>query len=328
MAKEKPVFTHKFDIGDAMATPWNMPGGKNFLMRIVLWGTALMLLSYAIFGRKFISAYADFLIASTEMQNAGADAMGEATKEMMSQMGGLFASMALMSLFTWMVMISVETAMHKNVFRGTDHGAFPLRFGRDEVRVLLAQLVVFVIVFIVYMLFAFLLVFLVVVMAGMAGGSGAVGALVGIIAFVAVIAFFVLLVRLMQGWGPAAAMSVRDDKQRIFDGWPLVQGRNWPVFGTFLVVGLLGYILIYVIMIIGMFAAFGNMDFLTAMSGLDSDPEALFATMGEAVKTPRVMIPLVLFTILYMLAAMLWYLHIWGISNYIVQLDSKEKGLM
>ena len=263
MAKEKPVFTHKFDIGDAMATPWNMPGGKNFLVRIVLWGTALMLLCYAIFGRKFISTYADFLIASADMQNADTDAMGEATKEMMSQMGGLFASMALMSLFVWMVMISVETAMHKNVFRGTDHGAFPLRFGRDELRVLLAQLVIFVIVFLVYILFVVLIgVLFGVLMVGASAAGAGMGALIGIVAFIAIIAFGVLLVRLVQGWGPAAAMSVRDDKQRIFDGWPLVKGRNWPVFGTFLVVGLLGYILIYVIMIIGLFASFGNMDFL------------------------------------------------------------------
>ncbi len=325
MAKEKPVFTHKFDIGDAMATPWNMPGGRNFLVRIVLWGTALMLLSYAIFGRKFISAYADLLIANAEVQNADGDAVGEAATEMMSQMGGFFASVALMSLFSWMVMISVETAMHKNVFRGTDHGAFPLRFGRDELRVLLAQLVIGVIIFLVYILS---IVFLSVLIGGViAVGGGFVGLaiILGIVGFVA---FIVLMVRLIQGWGPAAAMSVRDDKQRIFDGWPLAQGRNWPVFGTFLVVGLLGYILIYVIMIMGMFASFGNMDFLIAMSGLESDPAALFETMGEAIKTPRVMIPLVFFTILYFIAAMLWYLHIWGIYNYIVQLDSKEKGLM
>ena len=64
------------------------------------------------------------------------------------------------------------------------------------------------------------------------------------------------------------------------------------------------------------------------MSGLESDPEALFETMGEAIKTPRVMIPLVFFTILYFIASMLWYVHMWGIYNYIVQLDSKEKGLM
>jgi len=43
MAKEKPVFEHKFDVGEAIGTPWNLPGGRNFLTRIVLWGTGIIL---------------------------------------------------------------------------------------------------------------------------------------------------------------------------------------------------------------------------------------------------------------------------------------------
>jgi len=162
MAKEKPTFVHKFDVGEAIGTPWSLPGGRNFLARIILWGTGIILVVYALFGKKFISSYADFIIMASELERAGNQADPTAAMEMMSGAWALMGSVFLLALLAWVVMITIETAMHKNLFYGTDHGVFPLRFGKDELRVLLAQLVIFIIVTVVYLAGLFLLSLLVV----------------------------------------------------------------------------------------------------------------------------------------------------------------------
>ena len=325
MATEKPVFKHNFDLGEAIATPWNLPGGKNFLARIVGWGTGLILIVYALFGRKFISAYADFIIQSAELQNAADPNDPEAVMELVSGMWAFMGSMLLLGLFAWLVMISIETAMHKNVFRGTDHGAFPLRFGKDEFRVLLAQLVIFICVSAIYFIGIMAIIILSAVM--VATGSGALAVIGGLLSFVGFIVFLVVLIRVFIGWAPAAALSVRDEKQRVFEGWAIAKGRNWPLFGTYLVTVITGYIAIYVIMIIGGFIAFGNIEFLTLMTSTSDDPAAVMAQMGEAISQPRVMVPLVIFTIFYMLATVLWYVHLWGIATYMAKLDARENNL-
>ncbi len=326
MSKENPVFKHNFELGEAIATPWNLPGGKNFLARIIGWGTGLILIVYALFGRKFISAYADFIIRSAELENSADPNDPEAAMELLSTMWTFMGSMLLLGLFAWLVMISIETAMHKNVFRGTDHGAFPLRFGKDEFRVLLAQLVIFICISAIYFIGTLAISILFAVMA--ATGNGALAAIGGLLSFVGFIVFLVVLIRVAIGWAPAAALSVRDGKQRVFEGWAIVKGRNWPLFGTYLVTVITGYIAIYIIMIIGGFIAFGNMDFLTIMTAKSDDPAAVMAQMGDAISQPRVMVPLVIFTIIYMFAAVLWYVHLWGIATYMAKLDGQENNLI
>jgi hypothetical protein len=328
MAKQKPVFNHAFDVGEAIAMPWNLPGGRNFLARIVLWGTGVLLLVYAVFGRKFISSYGDFIIQMSEMQADVEAGNPEAIMEMYSGLGAFMGPALLLGLIAWLVFISIETAMHKNVFHGIDHGAFPLRFGKDELRVLLAQLVIFICVMLVYVVGIFAIT-IIATMAAVAGAnSSALGLIVGLHALAGFIAYVVILIRVAQGWAPAAAMSVRDNQQRIFEGWTIVKGRNWPLFGTYLVTFIIGYIAIYLVMIIGGYIAFGNMDFISLMLSTSDDPREMINQMSEAIKQPRVMIPLVIFTIFYALASVLWYIHIWGVGTYMALLDANEKGLV
>jgi len=328
MAKEKPVFEHKFDVGEAIGTPWNLPGGRNFLTRIVLWGTGIILVVYALFGRGFLASYGDFILKASEIEQAGNQADPAAVAEMLSGMWAMMGSMLILGLFAWLVMVSIEAAMHKNLFRGTDHGVFPLRFGKDELRVLLAQFVIFIIVMIFYIVGVFLLTFLFVGAAGLASSNGALGTVLGIAAFISFIVFVFFLVRIMISWAPAAALSVRDNQQRLFEGWEITNGRSWPLFGTYLVTFLIGYIVIYAIMIVGGFIAFGNMDFLSLMMSTSDDPAALMTQMTEAIQSPRVMLPLVIFTIAYTFATLLWYIQIWGVGAYMARLDAKEKGLI
>jgi hypothetical protein len=313
-----------FDIGEAIAVPWTLPGGPNFLFRVIAWGTALLLCVYAIFGRSFMSAYGEFIKASLQLQNSGEQADPEEALALFELMGNLFPSAVVVMVLSGLVLTSMETALHKNGFRGVDKGAMPLRFGIDELRVLLAKIVVWIVMVVIYSLGIFVLV-AVLGFFGKAFGSGA-GVLIGV--FVSFIAFLVLLIRSAMGLAPAAAMSVRDNRIRLFEGWGAVKGRAWPVFGTYFIVFFIGYFASYLIMGIGMYISFGNIDFLTVMTESPDDIDAVFVQMGEAISQPKTYIPLVIFTIIYAAMMLIWYVHIYGVAHYVARLDARDKGLV
>ena len=316
---EKPLF----DFGHAISRPWRLPSGRNFLFRLVIWGAALILLVYALFGRTMISAYGEFLSVVFAVENQ-VEPDAEAVAAMMGSMWNLLGAATAVGILSWLVAIAMETAMHKNAFRGADHGALPLRFGMDELKVLLVQLVVFVCVFGVYFLGILVFILLVGIAGAASGGSGAGAAFAAFLGLIAILALLVLMLVVAVRLAPAAAMTVRDGDIRIFEAWKLTKPYFWPMLGAYVVVGLIGYIVIYVVMIFTVVVAFGNADFVALMSGLsEDDPQAVFSAMGEQLKSPRVFIPLVIGTMIYGLTTLAWYLHLWGIGNYAVHVDQQ-----
>jgi len=324
MSKSNGAPKAAFDMGEAIAVPWTLPGGKNFLFRIVAWGTALMLCIYAIFGRSFITGYGEFLKTSLQMRGASNQADPEEALALLTQMGNLFPSAMIIMILLGLVLTSLETALHKNAFRGTDAGAFPFRFGADELRVLLAKIVVWIAVGGVYFLGVFALVFILAIFGKVLGGASVIMVLLTLIL---IVSYLALLLRCAMGWAPAAAMSVRDERIRLFEGWQAVKGRAWPVFWTYLIVYLIGYFSSYLFMAIGLYIAFGSIDFITVLSEDPNNLDAVFAQMGEAIKQPKTYIPLVIFTIFYAAILLMWYLHIYGVAHYVARLDARDKGL-
>ena len=311
---QKPLY----DFGQAITRPWHLPGGRSFLFRLVIWGAALILLVYAVFGRKMIGAYGEFLTLSFQIEDQSDPA---AVSEMMNAMWGMMGSAMFVGILAWLVAISIETAMHKNAFHGTDHGMLPLRFGQTELHVLLVQLVVFLVIGAVYLGGIFIL-FLLIGLGAAAGGG--VAALMGLLALIGMFAWFVGLLLVAVRLAPAASMTVRDGTIRIFEAWSMTKPHFWPMLGSYLVVGVIGYIIIYIIMIVVVVAAFGNADFISVMSGLSEDePERVFSALGEQMKSPRVFIPLVIGTVIYGFATLLWYIHLWGVGNYASWIDDQ-----
>lgn len=309
----------KFDIGEAIVTPWKLPGGRNFLMRIVLWAAGLQLVAFAILGRGLIEAYGELLVQLPAINT------GEPSPEQSAEFLSIFMSMMgpafLMILVGWVVTVMFETAMHKNVFRGTDHGVFPFRFGKDEGRVMLAQFVISLCIGLVYIVGIILIALII---AAMALVSPVIG---GIAAVLLVLAFIIVLVIVAMRLAPAAAMSVRDDTQRIFEGSAITKGMGWPLFGSYAIAFIAVMMLSQALMSIGAFIAFGNLDAMTLMNGTGADPEAIMAELSEKLNSPITKIMLVVSVMLYMVFNLLAYLHIYGIANHVVQVDSAKKNL-
>ena len=314
-----------YDFGQSITWPWHMHGGRNFLFRVVIWGGAFLLLVYAVFGRQFISAYAEFLQMAFEL-DAGGEPSDEDVMNMFGSLGGFFGSIFIVSVAAWLVSIAMETAMHKNTLRGTDHGMMPLRLGVDEMRVWLVQFVVILIVFGAYFAGILIMAILFALAAGLGGGAGA--AIGGLLAIIAIFGAMIMMVMLAIRLAPAASMTVRDNTIRIFEAWKISRKHAWSMLGSYVVIGLIGYIVLYVVMLVGLFISFGNGEFLQVLNGsFEDDPQTLFAALGEQLQRPRVFIPLVITTVIYAFATMLWYLHIWAVGNYVTCLDTHQRDL-
>lgn len=306
-----------FDIGAALSTVFRMPGGRNFLIRLLLWGTAAITVIYALFGTKFFGAYGNFIISMSEMN--AATPTPDQTAAMISQMMSLYGAMAIVGVLSWLAFIAVETAIHKNVFRATDHGAFPLRFGADELRVAVTQFVVGLCVLLVY-------VGCIILVAVVGGVLAAINSTIGgIFIGLAIIAAICALALVAVRWAPGAALAVRDGNFRIFGGWPATKGRFWWLFLTYLIIFIGGGVVIYIIMTVGGLVSFSGLDFTALLAGADDNAAETMAMMGEQIKSPRVMIPLVISVIIYAIATVLMNMMVWGVANYAAQLDGHDK---
>ncbi|MEP3892025.1 MAG: hypothetical protein ABJN69_16330 [Hellea sp.] len=325
MKHQRPSPKIPFDVGAAITQPFNLPGGKNFLIRLVLWATALLLLVYFAFGRQFIGAYIELFQNLATLDTSGEMEDPEAVMALMEPMRSIMGTAMLLWIFSWGVMVATETAMHKNIFRGTDHGIFPLRFGVAELRVALAQLVVSFISYGVMMIgYIVLIIFAVIASVGVQNGGAVIGVIGGILAFIAFIAMIGASLLAVIKLSPAAALSVRDDDVRVLEGWKATYKRFWLMFGSFLIVGIGGYIVLIIIMVIASIAVFAGMADISGLQDL-SDEQA-FAAFVDAMKKPGVMIPLIISLMVYVAAMILWYLCFWGIPNYAAQLDAQEQG--
>jgi len=307
-------YSDRYDTQASITRPWALPGGRNFLIRVLLWGAALMLFNYFFFGRGVLTAYMDLFRGLAALESAGGEASEAETLGMLSGLGALYGSLFFVSIFAWLISVSMETAMHKNIFRSEDNGVFPLRFGRDEGRVLLTQFVIFLSAMGLY-IGGFILIVIVSAIGALLGSAMAVVfAVFGFFAFIAICVFIVMMLTQL---GSAAAYGVKHNRLYIFEMWKKTKGHGWNIFGSYLIVGVCGYVGLMIVMYVGMFAVFGDM----AISGLllgdvPEDPDAIFKSIADTFNKTSVKISLGLFMILYIAVQLFWAMHMWGVGNY------------
>lgn len=323
MAMKEVHYSERYDTQESLIVPWRLPGGRGFLIRVLLWGVALMLLGYFFLGRGILSAYMDFFREAAALEAAGPDIEDVESLKVFSSMGRLFGSLFLVTIITWVINVSMETAMHKNRFFGEDKGVFPLRFGRDEGRVMLTQFMVFLSAIGLY-IGGSILMFMIIALGAMLGSVGAVlFSILGFFGFLAILAFMIMIfIRL----APAAAYGVQHGRLIIFEMWKKTKGSGWNIFGSYLIVAVSGYVILMVIMYIGMFIVFGDMAASGLLTGdVPEDPDAIFAAMAETFNKTSVKISLGLFMIIYVAGQLLYAMHLWGVGNYSAQYISERE---
>ncbi len=197
---------------------------------------------------------------------------------------------------------------------------FSIGWGADEWRMLGVGLLWMVSFIVAYLALIIATVVLVMPLGAVAdGGEALVAIWMVIVIFGLLFVWLFFAVRL----SPAGAMTIRDEKLTFFGAWGASKGRFWPTFGAFVVLGLIlyvGVIILYLVGGVGVFAAI--------MSGVDlSSAEANPDEVLAAFTNPGVLIP---FGLLYF--AMLLYQGFWqyawaGIPALVATTDPRTGGM-
>lgn len=285
---------NNYDIAEALTQPFIATTSRSFLLRLVLWGTLLTILLYAVLGRFLIVDLVAFMNFIAEAETTG-------NADLPPGFVGLMVKLFVLMIFFWMILILVEAAYHKNLLFGIDHGFFPFRLGNAELMVFLSHLVVFGILIGLYIL----TILLVILTMGF-----------GVILMIPLIfVIFWVMVRLST----MGALSVKEGRLKVREAWQLSKPYFWIMFGTFVIIAVASYIITTIIQYTAMFAFLGD---FTAFEGMDgATGEEILSQLGEILSKPSVFIPLIISIIVYTFAQIMSYIWYYGVGNLVVRLS-------
>lgn len=235
----------------------------------------LMAVGYYAFQPLF-GAYAELFSSIMDpsiSERAAEEAFSNALLASFGQVAlGMLVFMLVFAAF-WSVM---EAAILRRYIR--DEG-FSLKFGADELRMLVVGVIWYLSFMGMYLVFILAMMGLIAPVATMAQDNPGLIALWTIIVVPALsIVWLYVVVRL----SPAGAMTIRDRKVTFFSAWGLTKGRFWPTLGAFAVLGLILYLIAMVIYMVVGFTLIGSIFSAMDFSSGEPDPEAILAALASS----------------------------------------------
>lgn len=293
-----------FDFGQAITQMFRSPDGGRFAFRLVFSTGLVMGIIYVVAGFLMAGPYLSML---SNMDATDPDAM-------FSSFGALVPGYLLMLIGFMVVMAMGEGALHRKLLRGEDGGMFPLRLGRDELRIFCISWGVWILSFLAFF-FAILIIALL-------GGLTAVAVpvlgmiIIGLGYFAGFVVWIFIAIRL----APASALSVNQDRWHLLAAKKITKHRFWSLFLAYLVVGVGGYILNYLLTLIGMFAIIGDGSMFLASGGAagSGNGSDIAASLAAKFSNPLVLILAVIGAMVYTMMTTLWLLSMSGIGTYAV----------
>jgi len=152
----------------------------------------------------------------------------------------------------WVLWAMIEAALFRRIYRGPDNSMFPWRFGKDELRVMLCQLVAYI-VFIVA-LFMSWLVFLAIVMFFSVFSNGTI---LWLLELLSVVGTVIITAAVMIRFAPAASRSVAQNRIALGSVWPVAYKRFWPAFGSYAILAIVGAIIYIILAMLVSLAVYG-----------------------------------------------------------------------
>ena len=296
----KPSLAFSFE--SATRQLFRTPGGRPFAMRLWFWTTMAVAVAFLIALPLVAPGWGEFMAVSAEINEAtlsGESPDPEAVRAMNATMLRMAPGFLLFSFAPWLAAIAGEGALHRKLFRDEEYDRIPIRFGRDEFRILLSQLAVYGLMFLAYLACALLVL-----------------VTFGIGAIVAVPAIPFLMIWIPLRHSTAGALSVHDNAIRIKQSRATTKHRAGPLFGAYLFVWFIGYIALNVVMVIAVLLIAGDANVLLAGTGVGGDGADSVASFGERLRNPVYMLLAILGIIAYAAVSSLWYLTQSGIGAY------------
>ena len=231
----------------------------------------------------------DFYIWMFQMAASGAE---PSESEMFSRMGGMMAMMPLISIGGILIALMAQGAWLRLLTREEIAPVIPFRIGGDELHLLVTNLGLIAIGIGAYFIFAFLMVIvgLGAAAAFSGGGNAEAGLAAGLLVGIGFLAFLVIAVFVGVRVSAAPALSVLE-KRIAFPAWGTTKGVFWPVLGSYVLTGIIIFILSSVIGLVVNFAFLGALwpmlgEFIElAQAGNEPEPEEVLAIFGETLSS-------------------------------------------
>ncbi len=189
---------------------------------------------------------------------------------------------------------------------------FSIRFGGDELRLLVVGLLWLLFFIAAYIGLGMLMVIAVAPIAATNANPG----FAGLIIFPLTIGGLIIWAWLATKLSAASALTIRDQKIKFIDSWGATRGRFWPLFGAYLILAIIVLFIYFALMGVLLAAVFG--------AGLSfSDPTAL-AMMSN----PQSMGVMFIVFFLIMSGVQALFLYIWaGPAALIAKTDPRGGGM-
>ncbi len=317
-----------YQFGKALFKPFfSGPKSFGFVMKSALLFALVCSGLVFIFGPMMVDPMKEYLEFAVKSSQDGAITEPEEILQIYRIMAKALLPYLGIWLITWVVWAMIEAALHRRVLREDYGGIFPFRFGKDELWVMLSQLILYFTYMALYVVVELGL--LVAVLAGVfIGGNGGVIGVIGMIfagLFLAAALFvmFFVLIKL----SPTAALSVAKKEFAIGEAWGAVKGRFWPTFWAYALLYIVGMGILYVIWI-GVGVAFvGTLINSDLKPGADAatESEQLFSVISQIFSKPGVRSGLMIGMFLTLFYWGVWMQLSAGIMSHVSQLYLRDK---
>jgi len=326
MSNLSPQTKQPYDFGRAIFLPFNSgPGSTAFVFKSALFYALALTVFFALFGRMLIGPMGDFIAVMIELETASEAEELAMVGKMFSAMGRIILPYLLIMLGGWAIWSMIESALHRRVLLGErPTGLFVWRFGADEWRTILAQLILFMcyqgLYFVVYMVFV-----VGILLAALMGAASLIlGVIGGIIAFGLIIAGMGLMVWVLVRLAPTAALSVANGEVAIGEVWPVAKGRIWPTIGAYAFHYFVSTIVFYFIMAIVSIAFIGSIMGKFMDLGDDASGEEVWQVFKSVFSEPSTLIGLTIAGFIMFFIAAIWMQLIAGISTHVTDLYKRD----
>lgn len=315
-----------YDFGRAIFLPFKSgPGSTAFVLKSALFYALALTVFFALFGRMLIGPMEDFFVVIMEIETASDEEELALVVKMFGAMGRVILPYMLIMLGGWAIWVMIESALHRRVLLGErPTGLFPWRFGADEWRTILAQLILYMcyqgLYFVVYMVFV-----MGILLAALMGSVSVVfGVVGGIVAFGLIVAGIGFMVWVLVRLAPTAALSVANGEFAIGQAWPVVKGRIWPTVGAYAFHYIVSSIVFYIVMAIVGVAFVGSiMGKFTGLSD-NSSGEEVWQLVKTVFSEPSTLVGLTISGFILFFIAGIWMQLIAGISTYVTDLYKRD----
>ena len=315
-----------YDFSRAIFLPFKSgEGSAAFVFKSALFYALALTVFFALFGRMLMGPLEDFIAVMMEMETASEEEALAMIGKMFGAMGRIMLPYMLIMLGGWAIWVMIETALHRRVLLGErPNGLFPWRFGANEWRTVLAQLILYMcyqgLYFVVYIVF----VMGILVAALMGSVSLILGIVGGVIAFALIVAGIGLMVWVLVRLAPTAALSVANGEFAIGEVWPVVKGRIWPTVGAYAFHYIVSSIVFYIIMAIVGVAFVGSI--MGAFFNIDDslNGEEVWEVVKNVFSEPGTMVGLTIAGFILFFVAAIWMQLIAGISTHVTDLYKRD----